>query len=149
MLPDCLPQCDRVQALIPLPEPGRTPWYNRSSGRSETVLQRNPRGPAERLLLVASVATQSWWRLYGTRPWARHVSSGRDTFLLPPCSPGERRPFANGRCPLHHFLSLSERECVYERENLIKRVDGNLSHKTPRSQTGSLRVEGNEKGTYN
>jgi len=41
-------------------------------------------------------------------------------------------------------------ERVYSRENLIKRVNGNLSHKTPRSQTGSLRVEGSEgRGTYN
>jgi hypothetical protein len=41
-------------------------------------------------------------------------------------------------------------ESVYQRDNLIKRANGNLSHKTPRSQTGSLRVEGSERGgSYN
>jgi len=40
-------------------------------------------------------------------------------------------------------------ESVYQRDDLIKRANGNLSHKTPRSQTGSLRVEGSDKGeTY-
>jgi len=43
-----------------------------------------------------------------------------------------------------------EGESVYKRDNLIKRANGNLSHKTSRSQTGSLRVEGSEGGgTYN
>jgi len=41
-------------------------------------------------------------------------------------------------------------ESVYERDNLINRANGNLSHKTPRSQTSSLRVKGgDEGGTYN
>ena len=40
-------------------------------------------------------------------------------------------------------------ESVYQRDDLIKRANGNLSHKTPRAQTGSIRVEGSDKwGTY-
>ena len=33
-------------------------------------------------------------------------------------------------------------ESVYQRDNLIKRKNGNLSRQTPRSQAGSLRIEG-------
>jgi len=40
-----------------------------------TASQRVPRGPAGRRLRVASMATQSWWRLHGTRPRARRAAS--------------------------------------------------------------------------
>jgi len=41
-------------------------------------------------------------------------------------------------------------ESVYQRDNFIKRANGKLSHKTPRYQKGSLRVERSEGGgTYN
>ena len=37
-------------------------------------------------------------------------------------------------------------ESVYQMENLIKKANMYLSHETPRSQMGSLRVEGSEGG---
>jgi len=43
-----------------------------------------------------------------------------------------------------------DREKVFIRDNLIERANGNLSHKTPRSKTGSRRVEGSRGGgSYN
>jgi len=48
------------------------------------------------------------------------------------------------------WLYERERVCVYSRDNLLKRANGNLSHRTPKSQTGSPRVEGSEGGgSYN
>ena len=48
--------------------------------------------------------------------------------------------------PIELIAHIVVVESVHWRENLIKREDGNLSHKTPRSERGCLRVEGSEEG---
>jgi hypothetical protein len=79
-------------------------------------------------------------------------------WLVPPSllqsatiSYGDCRVRMHSTCKESYSLaSEREPERVYEKDNLIKRANGNLSHKNPRSQTGSLRVEGSEGGgTYN
>jgi len=100
-----------VQVLIPRPELGwALPSHNWSSRRSVPAPQRGPRVSADGRLLVVYVAyhgmaTQSWWRLHRVGGGCTELveaarGPGRDGVLLPPFSPWERRPFANGRRPL-------------------------------------------------